>query len=78
MNYGTRNERVALAITGIFNTKISKPVQQFSLDGTLLCEFPSLSEVQRILGFNNAHISSCCNGKLKTAYKYKWKYKNES
>lgn len=52
----------------------NKQVQQFSLDGTLLATFPSTIEVQRELGFNQGYISLCCNGRRKTAYKYKWKY----
>ena len=26
---------------------------------------------------NNSSVSSCCKGKLKTAYGYKWKYADE-
>ena len=32
-NYGTRNERIAEAMRGVFNTKKSKPVLQFTLEG---------------------------------------------
>lgn len=62
-NWGTRNER------------ISKPVLQFSKDGEFIREWPSVIEVQRVLGFSQGNISMCCLGKLKSAYNYIWKYK---
>ena len=63
VNYGTRNE------------KCSKPVLQFTLDGILVKEYPSIHQAYRETGFSQGNISSCCNGKLKTAYGYKWRYK---
>lgn len=32
-------------------------------------------EVERSLGFRRSSISNCCNGVLKTAFGFKWKYK---
>ena len=63
-NWGTRNE------------KISKPVLQFTLEDILIKEYPSTHQAYRETGFANQHISDCCNGKRKTAYGFKWKYKN--
>lgn len=63
MNYGTRNE------------KVSKPVLQFSKNGCFVKEWSSVMEVQRQLGYGQGHISNCCNGKLKSAYGYIWRYK---
>lgn len=65
-NYGTRNERQAKAK--------SKPVEQYSLDGKLIKTWQSTHEIERVLGYDQAPICNCCNGKLKTAYKYIWKY----
>lgn len=53
----------------------NKPVTQYTLDGELVKEWPSAREVERQLGFNNGHISSCCLGKRKQANGYIWKYK---
>ncbi len=56
--------------------KISKPVLQLDLNGTVLGEFSSASEADKY--FSNGkghHISDVCNGKRKTAYGYIWKYK---
>lgn len=52
----------------------SKQVNQYSLNGKLIATFKSINEVQRELGFNISCISLCCNGKINTAYKYKWKH----
>lgn len=67
INYGTRNERVA--------EKQSKPVLQYTLSGEFVKEYPSVSEVERQTGLKHSNICNCCNGKLKTAYGFKWEYK---
>lgn len=79
-NYGTRNNRIGKTLsktrTGIFNTKCSKPVYQYTLDGVFVREWPSVSEVERQTGWWESAISSCCNNKkgFKTAYGFKWSY----
>ena len=40
--------------------------------------YPSASEIQRKLGFNQSHICRCCNGKIKTSHGYHWKYVNNN
>ena len=67
MNYGSRTERSA--------KKLSKVVLQFTLDNILVKEYPSTKQVERELGFNQGNICSCCNGRLKTAYGFIWRYK---
>ena len=65
---------------GKINTKTSIPILQYSLDGDLIGEFPSISEVSRQLNIpigNMSHISRCCKGKHKSAYGFKWEYKKE-
>ena len=66
-NWGTRNERSA--------KKRSKVVLQFTLDDILVKEYQSTHQVERETGFASQYIIACCNGKYKTAYNYKWKYK---
>lgn len=66
-NWGTRNERST--------KKRSKVVLQFTLEDILIKEYPSAHQVERETGFANQYISACCNGKYKTAYGYKWRYK---
>ena len=64
-NHGTRNERIAKAR--------SKKVLQFTLDGELIREWPSVAECERN-GFNKGKVSECCNGKRKTYKGFIWKY----
>lgn len=53
--------------------KEHKQVYQYSLDGELVKVWESTQEVGRN-GFDQAHISSCCNGIRKTSGGYKWSY----
>ena len=71
-NHGTRNERIAKAMT---NGKLSKRVLQLSLSGELIREWPSTKEIERQLGFDHGAVSRCCNGKQKSAYGFLWMYK---
>ena len=44
-----------------------KPVQQFSLDGTLIREYPSVNSVAEF-GYKPAYVSDCCRGVRKSPY----------
>ena len=58
------------------NTWQSKSILQYDLNENLIREFVSQQEAQYIMGKPNSDgIGSCCRGKQKTAYGYKWKYK---
>ena len=72
INWGTGIER---SHNKQINGKCSKAVLQFDLQDILIKEYPSLIQAYRETGFAFQHISACCKGKLKTAYGYKWKYK---
>ena len=65
-NYGTRNSRIA--------ESKSKQVGAFK-NGNLVTAFQSIKEAG-IQGFDQGHISECCNGKRKTHKGYTWKYLN--
>ena len=71
-NYGTGIQR---GHNKQINGKCSKPVLQFDLNDNLVKEYPSIKQAERDTGFANQHISACCKGKLKQAYGYIWKYK---
>lgn len=58
INFGTRTE------------KVSKQVK--CIDTGIV--YPSTRYASRQTGVNQASISSCCNGKLKTAGKLHWEY----
>lgn len=58
--------------------KLFKPVLQFDLNGNFIKEYTSIKEVEIENGLNHSLISRCCLGKVKTAYKYIWKYKEKA
>lgn len=62
-NYGTTKERAA------------KPLYQLDMNGNIIKEFNSAHQVQKVLGYNVRAIAGCCEGNCKSAYGYKWKYK---
>jgi hypothetical protein len=54
--------------------KKSIPIVQLDLQGNYINVYQGASQVKKDLGFDNAHIGSCCKGKLKTANGFKWYY----
>ena len=54
--------------------KLSKKILQFTKSGEFIKEWPSLREASRQLKINCGNICGCCNGKLKSAGGYVWKY----
>lgn len=71
-NYGTRNERISKKMTN--HKMLSKQVVQLDFDGNVIAEYPSISEVERVLGYNNSAISRCYRGGRPTAYGFVWRY----
>lgn len=59
--------------------RCSKPILQFTKDGEFVAEYPSGADAAVALGNRRyqTNISSCALGKGKTAYGYKWKYKEQ-
>lgn len=53
---------------------LSKPIEQWTVDGKYIKTFPSQMEIERELGIPHTNISACCKGKMKTAGHYVWKY----
>lgn len=67
-NYGTAIQRMA--------EKKSKTVLKIDINtNEVIEEYPSAMEAARKLNIYQGNISDCCRGKYKTAYGYKWKYK---
>ena len=65
--HGTRTKRVA--------EKNFKKVIQLDLNDNVLNEFESMRQAERETGVSVGNISSCCNGKTKSAGGYKWRRK---
>ena len=66
INYGTRNEKISNS------NKI--PILQYDLDGNFIREWNSATDVGREARVN---IYYCLKGRTKSAYGYKWKYKED-
>jgi hypothetical protein len=54
------------------------PILQYGLNNTLIKEWSSIKEASDILNIDDGQIVSCLKGRLKTAKKFVWKYKNNS
>ena len=69
-NYGIKKTVVA--------EKISKPVNQYDLEGNFIKRWSSATEYYKSLGKKMGHgITDCCKNKRKTCYGFKWRYANE-
>ena len=53
-----------------------KAVNQFTIEGIFIAQYPTIREAERQTGIDNGWISGCCKGKYgyKTAGGYVWKY----
>lgn len=58
--------------------KLSKKVLQYTLTDELIGEYSGIREVARLKGFDFSFIAACCRGKKKSAYNYKWRFKDAS
>ena len=76
-NYGTHTQR--MICTQLNRKDVSKVVLQFDLNGNFIKEYCSSREAARTLGNRDfcSSISKCSKGIFKTAYGYKWKYKED-
>ena len=57
--------------------KRSLPILQFSKDGTLIKEWPSLRDAARQLGIFQSSICACLKGHYKSAGGFVWRYAHE-
>lgn len=55
----------------------ARAVNQYSLDGNFIKRWNCISDAMRELKVNTNNISTCCNGKRKTANGFIWKYSEE-
>lgn len=52
-----------------------KKVEQYTLNGEFVTEYPSAMEAARQNGYSQGCISECCRGECESRYGFKWKYK---
>jgi len=67
INYGTGLQKRAAAH--------SVPVNQFGLDGSFICSYPSMHIAYRSTGISPSKICNACKGIRRKAGGYIWKYK---
>ena len=70
-------------VRNMFGDKYSKkterkPVQQFDKYGNFIAEFPNGHQASLETGANYTSLNLCCNGKLKSAGGFVWKFKEEN
>ena len=70
-NLGTNNPQYGK--TGLDSAR-SRGIGQYTKDGEFVKDWISLTEAAESLKKPHANISSCCKGRLKTAYGFVWKY----
>lgn len=68
-------EKKSKSMMGVMN----KPILQYDLQDNFIKEWSSISEAYLSLNkkITNGCINLACKGKIKTAFGYKWKYKNK-
>ena len=75
---GKKGGKIVGKKTGAINgKKRSIPILQFTKDGTLIKEWPSLSDAYRQLGISQSNICHCLKGRKKSAGGYNWRYAHE-
>lgn len=60
---------------GVVVSPVIKPVEQRSLDGSLVRVWPSARVAAISLGADAPTITKCCKGKLKQTNGYRWNYR---
>ena len=53
----------------------SKPVIQYDITGSLIKEWPSITDAAATLGIDDGGITKCCNYRQRSCGGYLWKYK---
>lgn len=71
-----RQARLGSKLSAETIKKKSKPVNQYSLDGTFIKTWIGASEAMKELGIDKSSIGRVCKGKKKSAGGYKWSYLN--
>ena len=70
-NWGTGKKRM-------INNRIGKTkkrkVVQYDLNGNLIKEYESISEIRKLYSYSGGNICECCKNNRKSAYGYIWRY----
>lgn len=66
-----------LNLKGQYKSNSQKSIFQYDLQGNLLNKYQSAQEAGRCLNKSGNQIADCASGRQKTAYGYKWQYKDK-
>jgi hypothetical protein len=58
------------------DNKLSKPINQYDLNGVFIEKFDSAKTIERRFGYNSSSIAGVAKGRCKQAYEFIWKYAN--
>lgn len=56
---------------------LRRPIAQFDLNGKYIRTWESRAEIERKLNVSGGNITTCCQGKQKTAYGFLWLYADQ-
>lgn len=73
INYGERTKKHSKSMKN--HKSLSVPVIQLSLNNEYIAEYPSLREAGRVMNRSFTSIKECCKGRCKSAFGFKWMYK---
>jgi len=76
LEWATHGENIKHAYEHNLNNCESqyKPVLQYSKAGEFICKHESISAAKKFLNITGGHIGEVCDGKMKSAYGYVWKF----
>ena len=66
INYGTRTKRMIQTMY--------KPVNQFTLDGVFVKQWPSIKSIEATLGIDRGQISRVCRGVMQKTHGFIWRF----
>jgi group I intron endonuclease len=58
-------------------SQLKKPIIQYNTSGSFIKEWGGFIDIKNELKYDSSSIRKCCKGLQKTAYGFKWEYKNE-
>lgn len=76
LEWATNDENNKHSWDNNLRPNIRKPIQQYTLDGSFVAEYISITEGSKQTKIERTNISRCCIGTLRMAGNYLWRYKN--
>lgn len=70
---GTRGKRIGNRLRN--HPNMSKPVEQYNIDGVFIADYPSCEEAARQTGCSRGNISNCCTGRYSQTKGFIFRFK---